>query len=91
MAKKEITEAFDALKRIDELERENKSLKDRVKRLRFDLLSREEKFWVKNAFDMLNPDEESLPFNNKWEEFVCKYMDFRDSQQCTIDDFFPTM
>lgn len=44
MAKKEITEAFDALKRIDELERENKKLKNRVKELRFDLLRREEKF-----------------------------------------------
>lgn len=41
--KEPITEAFDALKRIDELERENKNLKNKVKRLRFDLLKREEK------------------------------------------------
>ena len=41
--KKEET-AFDALKRIEELEKENQKLKNRVKRLRFDLLSREEKF-----------------------------------------------
>ena len=41
--KEPITEAFDALKRIDELEKENKKLKSRVKQLRFDLLDKEEK------------------------------------------------
>ena len=89
MAKKEITEAFDALKRIDELERENKKLKSRVKELRFDLLRREEKFWVKNVFDMLNPDHADLPFDNKWEEFKCQYMDYKDSMPLSVDDFFP--
>lgn len=91
MKKKEDVTPYDALKRIDELERENKRLKSRVKQLRFDLLTREEKLWVKNVFDMLNPDEERLPFDNKREDFVCKYIDYKDSQPCTIDDFFPKM
>lgn len=41
--KEPITEAFDALKRIDELEKENKILKNKVKKLRFDLLRKEER------------------------------------------------
>lgn len=41
--KEQVMEAFDALKRIDELERENKKLKSRVKVLRFDLLPEPER------------------------------------------------
>lgn len=41
--KEPITEAFDAFKRIDELEKENKILKNKVKKLRFDLLRKEER------------------------------------------------
>ena len=44
MLKKKEDNPFDALKRIDELEKENKKLKNRVKRLRFDLLKSEEKY-----------------------------------------------
>lgn len=87
MAKKEITGAFDALKRIDDLERENKKLKSRVKQLRFDLLDKEEKRWVKNVFKMQNPDYEELPFDDsRWNMFKCDYMDYKDSIPLSADD-----
>ena len=89
MIKKKEETAFDALKRIDELEKENKNLKDRVKRLRFDLLKREEKLWVKNVFDMLHPNAVELPFDDEWRDFICQYMDFKDSQPLGADDLFP--
>lgn len=83
--KEPITEAFDALKRIDELEKENKILKNKVKKLRFDLLRKEEREWVMNVFDMLYPDVRCLPFHDERGDFKCKYMDFKDS--LPINDF----
>lgn len=89
MIKKKEETAFDVLKRIDELEKENKNLKDRVKRLRFDLLKKEEKLGVKNVFDMLHPDVTKSPFDKEWKDFICQYMDFKDSQPLGADDLFP--
>lgn len=85
--KEPITEAFDALKRVDELERENKKLKIRVKCLRFDLLPEPERRWVRNCFDMKNPENTQLLFGNDWEKFRCEYMDYKDT--LPINDIVP--
>ena len=80
-----ITEPFDALKKIDQLERENKKLIRENKMLRYRLLSIDEKRGVENVFKMLNPNAD-LFFNVEWDEFRAKYIDFKDT--LPIDDIF---
>jgi len=67
-------QAFDALKRIDELEKENKFLKAKVKRLKFQTLPEQEKEWVENVFKMLYPDEDTGFLNEKWRKFKEDYI-----------------
>ena len=81
-------ECVDALKRIDELEKENKNLKSRVKRLRFDLLPEDEKRGVRMTFEMLNPDDVELPFDGRWDSFKCQYIDYKDTQPIDELRFF---
>ena len=80
-----ITEPFDALKKIDQLESENKKLIRENKMLRYRLLSFDEKRGVENVFKMLNPNAD-LCFNAEWDEFKAKYIDFKDT--LPIDDIF---
>ena len=76
--KEPITEAFDALKRIDELERENKKLIKKNKLLQYRLLKEDERRGVENSFKMLNPNAD-LFFGKEREDFRVNYIDYKDS------------
>lgn len=77
--KKEEISAFDTLKRIADLEQENKELKAKVKLLRFDLLPKAEREWVENTYRMTHPSEDKLFLGNEWSVFKQDYMDWKDN------------
>lgn len=80
-----ITEAFDALKRIEELERENKKLIKRNKLLRYNLLKEDERRGVENSFKMMNPTAD-LMWGQEREDFRANYIDYKDSLPMKIDE-----
>ena len=80
-----ITEAFDALKRIEELERENKNLIKRNKLLRYRLLKEDERRGVENSFKMLNPNADLIWWQER-EDFRVNYIDYKNSLPAKIDD-----
>lgn len=91
MLKKKEDNAFDALKRISDLERENKKLENEnkklmndVKRLKFDLLSSKEKDWAKIAYDVLKGKD--WEFINSFESFKLSYMDKKEKDSLPFDD-----
>ena len=76
--KEPITEAFDALKRIDELEKENKKLKKQVKDLKFRLLSSDEQNWARIAYDVFKWKD--WEFINSFDSFKSSYIEEKERQ-----------
>lgn len=78
MLKKKETTAFDALKRIDELEKENKKLSRQVKELKFKLLSFDEQKWARIAYDVLKWKDGE--FIDTYDSFKLSYIEEKERQ-----------
>jgi len=83
---KKAENAFDALKRIDELEKENQKLKNENKILRFENMSEMEKEWAMRAYRVLKWKDGE--FINSKESFKRSYIDQKDDE-LNIDAVLP--
>lgn len=82
--KESTTEAFDALKRINELERENASLKKKNKLLRFESLPMKEREWAERAYRVING---AVAIDAMYDDFRCSYIDKKDfDESLPFDD-----